>query len=333
MPHSSGGCSSGGGFHGSSGSHSSSSSSNSTRISSRPFEGATSYVYYSPGHEPSLIYTNGQPSSSLRSSIISIILTTAILLTVLIFLGISGFHNPTKVKTNYNTSIVIHDNNGVLSTEEFFSLTDTFNNFLDKTGIAPSLLTVNEDDVPNKSSLEAYSYDEYLKHFSDEKHWLIVYYSSKNTKKDDWALEGMQGNDTDNILRDEITERFNRVMYASLNEEDTYLYEALTLSFDEITPTIMDKSYHLDIGQIVISAFIGGLFVFVIVSQVITINKQKKLQKAVKIPTKEPELKKCIYCEFSYYAGTVDYCPNCGAEVEYPRNTGSPFFWGVTHFS
>ena len=114
MPHSSGGGSSGGGFHSSSGSsHSSSSSSNLSRISSRPFSGATTYVYYSKGHEPRLMYTNGQPLGSLKSNIFSIAIMSFILLTVLIIFGFSGFHNPRKVSTNYNTSIVIHDNNGV----------------------------------------------------------------------------------------------------------------------------------------------------------------------------------------------------------------------------
>ena len=100
MPHSSGGGSSGGGFHSSGSSHSSSSSSNSSRISSRPFVGATTYVYYSKGHEPRLMYTNGQPSGSLKSGVISLAITSFILLTVLLFLGFSGFHNPRKVITN-----------------------------------------------------------------------------------------------------------------------------------------------------------------------------------------------------------------------------------------
>ena len=320
MPHSSGGGSSGGGFHSSSGSsHSSSSSSSSSRISSRPFVGATTYVYYSKGHEPRLMYTNGQPLGSLKSSIISLAITSFILLTVLLFLGFSGFHNPRKVSTNYNTSIVIHDNNGVLSTEEFSSITETFNDFLDKTGISPSLLTVNEEYVSNPDDLEVYAYDEYLKYFSDEKHWLIVYYSSKNTAKDNWAFEGMQGNDTDNVLTEDVTYRFDRVMYASLHEEDASLYKALTRSFDEIMPTIMDKSYHLDAMQIFVGLFVGAIFTFFIVSQIISLNSQKKLQKAVKIPTKEPELKKCLYCESSYYTGTIDHCPNCGAPVEFPK--------------
>ena len=320
MPHSSGGGSSGGGFHSSSGSsHSSSSSSNSSRISSHPFSGATTYVYYSKGHEPRLMYTNGQALTSLKSGVISIFITSFILLTILIIFGFSGFHNPRKVSTNYNTSIVIHDNNGVLSTEEFSSITETFNDFLDKTGISPSLLTVNEEYVSDPNDLEDYAYDEYLKNFSDEKHWLIVYYSSKNTQKDNWAFEGMQGNDTDNILTEVVTNKFSRVMYTSLHEEDTDLYEALSRSFNEISPTIMDKSYHLDAMQIFIGLFVGAIFAFFIVSQIISLNAQKKLQKAVKIPTKEPELKKCLYCDSSYYAGTIDHCPNCGAPVEFPK--------------
>ena len=82
----------------------------------------------------------------------------------------------------------------------------------------------------------------------------------------------------------------------------------------------MDKSYHLDGMQIFIGLFVGGVLAFFIVSQIISLNSQKKLQKAVKIPTKEPELKKCLYCESSYYAGTIDHCPNCGAPVEFPKN-------------
>ena len=276
MPHSSGGGSSGGGFHSSSGSHSSSSSSNSSRISSRPFSGATTYVYYSRGHEPRLMYTNGQPLTSLKSGVISIFVTSFILFTVLIIFAFSGFHNPRKVSTNYNTSIVIHDNNGVLSTEEFSSITETFNEFLYKTGISPSLLTVNEEYVSNPNDLEDYAYDEYLKYFSDEKHWLIVYYSSKNTQKENWTFEGMQGNDTDNILTEEVTNKFSRVMYASLHEEGTNLYEALTRSFNEITPTIMDKSYHLDTMQIFTGLFVGGILAFFIASQIISLNSQKK---------------------------------------------------------
>ena len=319
MPHSSGGASSSGGFHGGSNS-SSSSSSNSSKISSRPFPGAVTYVYYSKNHEPRLMYTNGQPLSSLKNSILSLSVISFILLVLLIFLGFSGFHNPTKVKTDYNTSIVIQDNNNVLSSIELSSINETFNDFLDKTGISPALLTINEDYLSNSSNLENYAYDEYLKHFSDEKHWLIVYYSSKNTKKDNWAFEGMQGDDTDNILYEEVTNKFNRVMYASLNEENTYLYEALTRSFNEITPTIMDKSYHLDTSLVVIGVIMVGFLIIYVSWSTISINTQKKLQKAVKIPTKEPELKKCLYCDSSYYAGTIDHCPNCGAPVEFPKN-------------
>ena len=323
MPHSSGGGSSSGSFHSSSGSsHSSSSSSNSSRISSRPFAGSTTYVYYSRGHEPRLMYTNGSPLASLKSTIVGILVTSFILLTILIILGFSGFHNPTKINTNYNTSIVIHDNNGVLSTEEFSSITETFNEFLDKTGISPSLVTVNEEYVSNPDDLENYAYDEYLKYFSDEKHWLLVYYSSNGTQKDNWAFEGMQGNDTDNVLTDDVTYRFDRVMYASLHEEGTSFYEALTHSFNEITPTIMDKSYHLDTVQIFVGIFVAAIFGFFIISQIISLNSHKKLQKAVKIPTEEPELKKCLYCDSSYYAGTIDHCPNCGAPVEFPKNPG-----------
>ena len=321
MPHSSGGGSFGGGFHGgSSSSHTSSSSSDSARISSRPFPGAITYVYYGRMHEPHLIYTNGQPLASLKSTIVFIFVCVFILLATLIGLGFSGYHNPVKLKTDYNTSIVINDNNGVLSIEEFSSINNTFNDFLDKTGISPSLITVNEEYVSNPSDLEDYAYDEYLKHFSDEKHWLIVYYSSKNTQKDNWSFEGMQGNDTDNILYEEVTDKFNRVMYASLHEDDTSLYEALTRSFDEIAPTIMNKSYRIGTPQIMIGIFIGGVFTFLIISQVIALSSQKKLQSAVKIPTNEPELKKCIYCDSSYYAGTIDHCPNCGAPVEFPKN-------------
>ena len=33
----------------------------------------------------------------------------------------------------------------------------------------------------------------------------------------------------------------------------------------------------------------------------------------------EPILKNCPYCDSPYYAYTIDRCPKCGGEVDYPK--------------
>ena len=107
--------------------------------------------------------------------------------------------------------------------------------FREKTGITPALTTTSwVTSMFWPASLEDYAYSDYVTKFKDEKHWLIVYQSKDN-------FEGMQGDETDNILTKEVTKKFNYAFHDYLVKDNT-LTESLVKAFDDITPKIMDFS-------------------------------------------------------------------------------------------
>lgn len=316
MPHSSGGGSFSGGVHSSS--HSSSSSSSSRRYSSRPFPGALCYVFYDRSYRPHLLYTNEAPETPKKMSWIVYIFL--IIMTILPFgvLFFTSYHNPKKLNTNYDTSIVIRDNNEVLSDEEETLLNNKFNEFFDATGITPALVTIDYNEHPYYASLEEYAYDCYVDNFKDEKHWLIVYSSSVGTKKDNWAFEGMQGNDTDSILYESITSKFNNALYNALSESETSLSDALIRSFDEIIPHILDKTFIIEWPILIFTIVWLGFVILFLISQIITALRQKQMKNATPLKG-SPILKECPYCGTKYYAETIERCPKCGAIIDYPH--------------
>lgn len=319
MPHSSGGGSSGGGTH--SGSSSSGSSNSVRTYSSRPFPGATCYVYYVHAR-PRVIYANQLPEASKGAVIFAIVFSIVFMLLSIGFPIYFSYRHPTKLKTDYNTTIVIQDNNNVLSGEEIALLNTKFLEFFDTTGITPSLVTV-DNTAYGSSSLEDYAYKWYVDNFTDEKHWLFVYASDSNAPKTNWTFEGMQGNDTDSILYTYITNKFNKTLYNALSNEYTTVGEAFVNTFDEITPYIMDQGFHFEWQIILIGALMFGFSSYYLVSQIISLNRSKNIKKAVPI-NGSPALKVCPYCGNSYYAETVENCPKCGQAVEFPINPHLP---------
>ena len=321
MPHSSGGGSAGGGFH--SGSHSSGSSTSSTRrYSSRPFPGAICYVFYDRRYRPHLIYADDKPETKRKFFWLPYIFIGLLLILPIFFFVFTSYHHPSKLKTNYDTTIVIDDYNNVLNEEDKNILNITFTSFLDKTGITPAFISIDKEST-SSYDLEEYAYDSYVSRFKDEKHWLIVYSSNLNTVKDNWAFEGMQGNDTDTILYTRVTDKFNETLYNALSQESTSVGESLKLAFDEITPSILDQTFYVEIPTTIISLAWTGAMVFLLISQIIGDKNHHNMQKA--IPLKgEPFLKVCPYCNNHYYAETVENCPKCGKAVEFPLNPHLP---------
>ena len=214
MPHSSGGGSHSGGSH--SGSHHSSHSHGGSGRSSRHvrstyFPDARRYVYYDH-HRPVYVYADydiTEKRSPLRFLMLLFYLPF-ILFTFSMFA--EAYHHPHKLPQNYDYKIVVEDKANVLGNTA--ELRNSLVAFYNRTGISPAVITVeNSDWQGNYSDLENYAYDLYVNHFADESHWLIVYstpdgYSSSDGFED-WYWEGMQGNDTDDVLTKSVTNSFN----------------------------------------------------------------------------------------------------------------------------
>jgi hypothetical protein len=154
-----------------------------------------------------------------------------------------AYHHPHKLPQNYDYKIVVEDKANVLGNTA--ELRNSLVAFYNRTGISPAVITVENSDWQGYySDLENYAYDLYVNHFADESHWLIVYstpdgYSSSDGFED-WYWEGMQGNDTDDVLTESVTNSFNDELQKNLTARTRYtVSSAISTSFDDLTPTVM----------------------------------------------------------------------------------------------
>ncbi len=309
MPHSSGGGSSGGGFH------SGSSSGPSYRTSRHPFPGAYCYVYYDNYGRARTIYTNQDPKTAKKTAIGTYILFGLLALAPAAIIPLAGNHNPTKLKTDYDHTIYVQDNLHVLNEAEETKLRDTFQKFFDLSGICPGLISINNAAWKGHySSLENYAYNAYLSAYKDESHWLIVY-AADDGAKTNWGFEGMQGNDTDNILTKQVTDAFNKTCYDGLSGNTYTVAEAIDASFQSIMPTLMDHTFYVEPGIWVVCGVWEVGIAVCIVSVILTGIRNKNLKNATKIEG-TPNRKKCPHCGNEYIEGTIDRCPKCQAFID-----------------
>jgi hypothetical protein len=230
MPHSSGGGSHGGGSHGSSHGGSRGGGSRGPTISRGRFPGSTRYVYYRRG-EPKYFYADRSFKPGIQWGRLLLILFYLPFLFVLVP---AVAKNIPIAKKNYDHNIVISDEADVINDEQ--ALYDSLERFMKKTGVTPSVVTVY-NDVWSKRTLEEYAYDRYLSEFNDEMHWLIVYSQDSYPSGSyiDWHWEGMQGDDTDNILTTAAVARFTNDFHSRLQSDDRDVGAQLIASFDQLT--------------------------------------------------------------------------------------------------
>ena len=312
MPHSSGGGGHGGGGHGGHGG-------SSARTSSHYFHGAHRYIYYNMAtKEPVITYANYDVTKSQKATyIIMAVVFIPMLLMTFIGISFSAIHHPSKIKTNYDTHILIEDNAKIISGAEEIQLKRALRDFREETGITPAVITVYNEDWDDYDDLEKYAYDLYLDRFDDEKHWLIVYSQPEDPDEDfnDWYWEGMQGDRTDSILSSVETGRFNKRLQKNLLKDDDYTPAgAITDAFEDLTPHVMDQYVRWK-EIIVISlftlAFGGGIAAYLILG----LRKDKQLSKAFACPEKTVYQAKCNYCGGTYVVGHHTNCPFCQAQL------------------
>lgn len=349
MPHSSGGGSHGGGSHHSSSSHSSSHRSSSGGGSSRIrtshtyFPGARRFVYYRNG-VPNYVYSDTDLSkgpSKLRFLMLIFYVPFVLAAFLMIF---TSFGVPEKLKVDYNSQIVIQDDANVLG--DTTKLGDALEDFFNTTGISPAVMTVyNSDWEDNYTDLEKYAYELYVNRFYDEKHWLIVYSQPKDPDDEfnNWYWEGMQGDDTDSIITSSVAYDFTNDLHKRLLVEGTKVNDAITDSFNALTPTVMKFRFE---GE----TFGIGLFMLLFVCvhaffMVFFRPDAKKYKGAKEVPlddnyvapqqtAPQPQsvvMKQasCEYCGGVYTIGSCNACPHCGAPIQ-PQDYTVPVHNGTS---
>ncbi|MBO7472897.1 MAG: hypothetical protein J6U00_02650 [Ruminococcus sp.] len=342
MPHSSGGGSHGGGSHGgSSGGRSSGSSigRSLSTISSRRFPGSRRYATYRNG-EPRYFYASKDYELKYNKKRL---LLGIMYLPFLLFIFLGFKKAMPIVPKNYNHNIVIRDDADVIENE--WELRDSLEKFMDKTGITPSVVTLYTDDwLEEYTTLEKYAYQRYIDEFNDEMHWLIVYSKSKvytSSGSGDWIWEGMQGNDTDPILKKRELKKFNSKLEELLERNDTDVGTAISSAFDDFTDKI---SFMPDLLVLIMPLF---MLIFVLFHAYFMLGlNELKYRNAVPAPEKgiddissEPyggtaeigeypeslstimEEQICPYCGGKYKSTVTGRCPHCNASTSSENKT------------
>ena len=310
MPHSSGGGFSGGGFH-----SGSSSSGHSYHSSSRPFPGAICYVYYDRKGRARTIYSNHPSPTSKKGPVGTFFVLGLLALLPAAIIAFAGNHNPVKLPTNYEHTFYIQDDLNVFSSEEEAKLKETFQQFFDLSGICPGLISVNTNTWKSHySTLENFAYNAYLSKYKDESHWLLVY-SAEDTIKTNWAFEGMQGDDTDQILTKRVTNNFNKTCYDALSGNVYTVAGAIDNALRGIMPNLMDYSFYVEPGIYVFSGIWEAGVIIAIVSTAFGAARFKHLKTAKRVEG-DVTRKRCPHCGNEYIPGTIDRCPKCEAFLD-----------------
>ena len=254
MPHSSGGGSHGGGGHG--GSHGGSHGRSGPRISRSHFPGSRRYVYYRH-NQPRYFYADKKfkPGFDWKRLFVLLFYIPFFFVGFRMLREVIGF-----VPKNYDHSIIIEDDADVINNKS--ELRSTLESFMDKTGVAPSVVTVNNEEWQNVyPSLENYAYHRYLQEFSDEMHWLIVYSQPRDPDPNfnDWFWEGMQGDDTDPVLTAQKTGEFNGDLNGMLFNDDTHIGEAINTAFYNFT---RDYKRDISFSNLIMPLFWLGFTIF-----------------------------------------------------------------------
>lgn len=225
MPHSSGGGSHSGGSHSGSGFSSSSSSSGGSsakHIKHTSFPGARRYVYYE-NYRPVYVYADYDIRKGTASGKFFSILGSAVSLLFGIMLLAMCYDKPQKMDTSPSYHCEIKDTAGVI--DDMDKVQNAIVDFYDETGIPVEIMTVNNEDWQGSySKLEDFAYDMYVTEFDDEEHWLVVYSEPASPDPDfnDWYWEGMQGDDTDNIITVDVADDFKDLMQKYLTANSLF---------------------------------------------------------------------------------------------------------------
>ena len=328
MPHSSGGGShSGGSSSGSSSSYSSSHSGGSSS-SSRPtrtyFPGAYRYVRYHDGGMDYVYSTDStlnQPAKSVRWVLIFFYIPFFIMS---FLAGYGGIQFPRKMDVSYAPTVEIVDTIGRLQPKEYAQIEKSADMLYEAIGV-PIEIRIEDNSVWKDYyvSLTNYAFDVYVNTYTDEDHWLIIYSDDGIDRQDpnafsDWYFEGMQGDNTDPYLREQLTSAFNDDMYKALLDKRNTLGDAFEYAFGRMVKNAGKISIDWDsMGSAI------GISIFLIVHMYILVfhdpNKKYRNYAPCGRDTEEVARSKevrCSYCGGVYYKGTVISCPHCGAPLE-----------------
>lgn len=223
--------------------------------SSKPFRGCYNRCYYHRGVWRSY-YTNdekfGLSKSRVISKLFTLILVSAIWLSLIIWLALSIFRVGEKVNGD-PSRIIIQDTIDVLTPEEEQKVLDLFQKVYAKSGMPVTLYTDDMEWQDKYESIEVYSEELYYA-MGVEEDAMIVLYTYDGTFE--WVYDIFCGDDTYKCLSyitfDKLLDNFQKGM-AGQN-----LYDALDFSFNSIMDELAED--YVDTASIIVLVVIGLFF-------------------------------------------------------------------------
>lgn len=140
---------------------------------------------------------------------------------------------------------------------------------------------------------------------------------------EDWYWEGMQGNDTDDVLTESVTNSFNDELQKNLTARTRYtVSSAISTSFDDLTPTVMKSKVN---WTMLFTSIAILAFVCLHACLMIGINPKARKYAKAKPCSDAAQEKACEYCGYTYVVDTCTECPHCGAPIPPEDQPGARF--------
>lgn len=275
-------------------------------------------MYYHGGR-PNYYYADYKVYTNIRFVGIFFILFAVSWLLISMPIVFSTFSITTSspLPLNYNTSIVIDDELGIV--DDRVVLSEAFGDFQEKTGVTLSLVTKSPENVDTRLSYSTLAYRCYVSRWIDESHWLIYYVGDSLDRSDDWNWELMCGDDCTEILSTTTESEFIRNFQRYLEATDQYTFTGAVLAaLDEIEIHTVNVNVNPEYILFIIFPIIGIVMLILgirLVLQPVT-DEDRAKNRAVEIKSgticREVS---CRHCGGVYVLNTCTKCPYCDAPI------------------
>lgn len=132
-----------------------------------------------------------------------------------------------------------------------------------------------------------------------------------------------QGNDTDDVLTESVTNSFNDELQKNLTARTRYtVSSAISTSFDDLTPTVMKSKVN---WAMLFTSIAILAFVCLHACLMIGINPKARKYAKAKPCSDAAQEKACEYCGYTYVVDTCTECPHCGAPIPPEDQPGARF--------
>lgn len=346
MPHSGGGGSHSGGSHSSSSSSGSSYSSSRdssysgpkyVRGQSRPYPGAIRFMYYHDGMEKYYYSDSILTRKDFKGRFDNLLMLGYVLIFCAMLITFNSTYYELWSHVNkltldgIDSQIYINDYANVIDDNEEYGLIEYLEKFRDDTGVVVSVVTYPNHNIG--VAIEQEAYNEYVKMFYDEQHWLIYYVGNDKGRADDWEWNLMCGDDCLSALPSSQEDRFITDFHDNLLRDISFA-TAVKNSLNGLSP--VEKSSLWILRAIILttgvfifqpSAWIGLILIIYSragIKRPLTDEQKAKMNATVRstVYVKEDNIdisdkysRRCEYCGNVVKDGVVK-CPYCGADVK-----------------